>query len=64
MPPVPGFEFAVLEHLDLVLHRIELGRQKRQQLGAALVLRQQLVQRQLARIQLGHQGSSSCSAAS
>jgi hypothetical protein len=43
------------EHLNLLLHRVELFAAKGQQGRAALVLAEQLVQRQLTRVELGHQ---------
>jgi len=60
------FEHAVIQHLDLVFHRLQLVAAKLQQGGAALVTSQQLVQRQLARtpgcatklFQFGHAPSS------
>ena len=52
---VPWLQLAVVQHLDLVLHGVEPVAAKRQQSGAALVARQHLVQRQLARFDAGHE---------
>ena len=52
---VPWLQLAVVQNLDLVLHGVEPVAAKRQQSGAALVARQHLVQRQLARFNAGHE---------
>ena len=51
---VPWLQLAVVQNLDLVLHGVEPVAAKRQQSGAALVARQHLVQRHLARLDAGH----------
>src|SRR5688500_2591135 len=46
----PWLECAFVEYLDLLLHRFELAAAERQQLGAALVAGEHLLQWQLARL--------------
>jgi hypothetical protein len=59
----PGLEHAVIEHLDLALHRLEPLAAELQQQRRTLVAGQHLLQRQLARLDAAHQRSSSSRAA-
>lgn len=47
----PGLELGAFEHLDLVFHGFEPAPAKLQQLRAALVAAEQLIERQLAGLQ-------------
>ena len=51
----PGLEFRALQDLDLGFHGLKLVAAKLQQLRPTLVAREQLVQRQLARLEASHQ---------
>ena len=52
---VQGLQLPVFEHLDLLLHRLQPAAAEAQQVGAAPVAVEQLVQRQLAAFHLLHQ---------
>lgn len=51
----PGRQLALIQHLHLLLHRLELAAAKAQQLGRTLVATEHLLQRQLSGLDLRNQ---------